>query len=261
MAALAPLADAAFVAARREGRRETPEAYAFDALVVLAGGDGGGAPGYEVMVRVNHSALVRGYALAAETCEIAGFGPVSAQVVADIMGAEGSFYKAIVTTGKEVVGVAHLGRRPNAHQRSALDWLYPTCAVAGCGVRSRHCQTDHRTDWATSHVTVLELLDRLCKFHHDQKTYGGWALVEGKGKRACVAPEGPATPAMGRRRPRPGQRQGRAQNHQARHAGRLHRPAQHRRPAHHDRPRRSRRHLALRCTRHRVRAQDKHRGR
>jgi hypothetical protein len=67
MAALAPLADAAFVAARREGRRETPEAYAFDALVALAGGDGGGAPGYEVMVRVNHSALVRSYALDAET--------------------------------------------------------------------------------------------------------------------------------------------------------------------------------------------------
>ena len=43
MAALAPLADAAFEAARKEGRREAPETYAFDALVALAGGQGGGA--------------------------------------------------------------------------------------------------------------------------------------------------------------------------------------------------------------------------
>jgi hypothetical protein len=197
MAALAPLADEAFAQARKEGCREAPEAYAFDALVALAGGQGGGAPGYEVMVRIDHSALVRGYALDGETCELAGFGPVSPQVVADIMESEDPFYKAVLTKGKDVVGVAHLGRRPNAHQRSALDWLYPSCAVAGCGVRSQYCQTDHREDWAKSHVTVFELLDRLCKFHHDLKTYQGWSLVEGKGKRAFVPPEDPRHPRHG----------------------------------------------------------------
>ena len=150
MAALAPLADGAFEAARKQDRREAPEAYAFDALVALASGAGGGASGYEVMVRVDHSALVRGYALDGETCELAGFGPVSPQVVLDIMDADDPFLKAILTKGKDVVGVAHLGRRPTAHQRSALDWLYPSCAVEGCGVRSQYCQTDHRADWAQS---------------------------------------------------------------------------------------------------------------
>jgi hypothetical protein len=197
MAALGRRADQAFETARGQGRREAPEAYAFDALVALAGEGGGGTPGYEVMVRVDHSALLRGYALDGETCEMPGFGPVSAQVVADIMECGDPFYKAIVTKGKDVVGVAHLGRRPNAYQRSALDWLYPSCAAQGCGVRSRYCQTDHRTDWAQSHVTVLDLLDRLCKFHHDQKTYQGWGLVEGKGKRAFVAPEDPRHPRHG----------------------------------------------------------------
>jgi hypothetical protein len=197
MAALAPLADRAFEAARKQDRREAPEAYAFDALVALAGGQGGGAPGYEVMVRVDHSALVRGYALDGETCELAGFGPVSPQVVLDIMEADDPFLKAIATKGKDVVGVAHLGRRPNAHQRSALDWLYPSCAVEGCGVRSQYCQTDHRTEWATSHVTVFDLLDRLCKFHHDLKTYQGWGLVQGHGKRAFVHPEDPRHPRHG----------------------------------------------------------------
>ena len=197
MAALGPLAERAFEMAREEGRREAPEAYAFDALVELASGPGGGASGYEVMVRVDHSALLRGYVIDGETCEIPGFGPVSPQVVADIMECGDPFYKSILTKGKDVVGVAHLGRRPNAHQRSALDWLYPTCAVEGCGVRSRHCQTDHRTDWAQSHVTVFELLDRLCKMHHDLKTYQGWGLVEGKGKRAFVPPEDPRHPRHG----------------------------------------------------------------
>ena len=197
MAALAPLADGAFEAARKQDRREAPEAYAFDALVALASGAGGGASGYEVMVRVDHSALVRGYALDGETCELAGFGPVSPQVVLDIMDADDPFLKAILTKGKDVVGVAHLGRRPTAHQRSALDWLYPSCAVEGCGVRSQYCQTDHRADWAQAHVTVFELLDRLCKFHHDLKTYQGWGLVAGKGKRAFVPPEDARHPRHG----------------------------------------------------------------
>jgi hypothetical protein len=204
MAALGPLAEQAFAAARQEGRREAPEAYAFDALVELASGPGGGAPGYEVMVRVDHSALLRGYVIDGETCEMPGFGPVSPQVVADIMECGDPFYKSILTKGKDLVGVAHLGRRPNAHQRSALDWLYPTCAVEGCGVRSRHCQTDHRTDWAQSHVTVFELLDRLCKMHHDLKTYQGWGLVEGKGKRAFVPPEDPRHPRHGPQAAPPG---------------------------------------------------------
>ena len=43
MAAIGPRADHAFAQARREGRRERPEAYAFDGLVALAGGGGGGS--------------------------------------------------------------------------------------------------------------------------------------------------------------------------------------------------------------------------
>ena len=42
MAALRPLADKAFEAARKQGRRERPEAYAWDALVGLASSGGGG---------------------------------------------------------------------------------------------------------------------------------------------------------------------------------------------------------------------------
>ncbi|MGH9107085.1 MAG: HNH endonuclease signature motif containing protein [Acidimicrobiales bacterium] len=197
MAAIGPLADKAFEEARRQGRRERPEAYAFDGLVALATGGTAGAPGYEVMVRVDHTSLLRGYTAEGETCEVAGFGTVTPQVVLDLMDSADPFLKAIVTKGKDVVGVAHLARRPNAYQKSALDWLFPTCAAEGCGTRAGFLQTDHRVGWALSHVTVFDLLHRLCPHHHRLKTYEGWALVEGRGKRAFVAPGDPRHPRHG----------------------------------------------------------------
>jgi len=86
-----------------------------------------------------------------------------------------------------VVGVAHLGRRPTAHQRTALKWLYPTCAVEGCSAVAR-LEMDHREDWATTHVTLFSSIDRLCPHHHRLKTRQNWGLVAGRGKRAFVPP-------------------------------------------------------------------------
>lgn len=62
-------------------------------------------------------------------------------------------------------------------------------------VRRRGCSSltylemDHREDWADTHRTVFELLDRLCVHHHDLKTREGWALEAGQGKRAFVPPD------------------------------------------------------------------------
>ncbi|HET7719185.1 MAG TPA: DUF222 domain-containing protein, partial [Acidimicrobiales bacterium] len=55
-------------------------------------------------------------------------------------------------------------------------------------------ENDHRLDWAASHTTMLDLLDRLCSHHHDLKTIDNWALVDGHGKRAFVAPDDPRHP-------------------------------------------------------------------
>ena len=202
MAALKAFSDEAFEVARKEGRRERPEAYAFDALVELARSGGGGPARSEIMVRVDHSALLRGYANDGEVCEIAGLGPTSVQAVIDMMDTGDPFLKAVVTKAKDVVGVVHLGRRPNAYQQTALDWLFPSCAANACGTRGEFLQTDHREDWARTHVTVLELLDRLCRYHHGLKTYQGWALVEGKGKRDFVPPDDPRHPRHKAQAPR-----------------------------------------------------------
>jgi hypothetical protein len=194
MAAINAFADRAFKQARQEGRRERPEAYAFDGLVSLATAGGATSPRTDLLVRVDLDVFMRGYPVEGEICEVSGVGPISAKAAATMASSGSAFLKAIVTKGKDVVGVVHLGRQPNAHQKSALDWLYPYCAAEGCGTRAAHLQSDHRLDWSKSHVTLLKLLDRLCAYHHRLKTEKGWALVHGTGKRAFIPPDDPRHP-------------------------------------------------------------------
>ena len=194
--------DRLFQKARAEGRREPLEAYAADALVRLVIGgeeeEGEGpapktSPRAKILVRVDFETLLRGYPVKGETAEIAGFGPVAVSAIADLMASGSAFLVAIVTRGQTVVGVAHMGRRPRETQQSALEWLYPTCAAEGCSAVAR-LEMDHRVDWAKSHLTVFDLLDRLCRHHHRMKTREGWSLVEGRGKRAFVGPHDPRHP-------------------------------------------------------------------
>ncbi len=144
-------------------------------------------------MRVDLAALLRGRPLEGEVCEICGFGPVAVSAVRDLLDTSDPFLAAVVTRGEEVASVAHLRRRPNAAQQTALEWLYPSCAVEGCSA-STWLENDHRLDWATSKLTVVDLLDRLCSHHHDRKTLDGWSLVQGRGKRAFVPPEDPRHP-------------------------------------------------------------------
>ncbi len=204
MARVAPVLDELFEKARAEGRGEPLEAAAADALQQLVCGDTPAATkaATKILARVDLSALLRGYPVGDETCELAGYGPLAVSAVRDLIDTGDPFLAAVVTKGTEVVGIAHLGRRPTARQRSALDWLYPTCAAEGCNALT-FLEFDHRDDWAETHRTVFDLLDRLCSHHHDRKTRDGWALIDGRGKRAFVPPDDPRHPDHHRRRSRP----------------------------------------------------------
>lgn len=193
--------DRIFTAARGDGDREPAEAYAHDALVALVLRDGGetveparvAARNAKVVVRVDWDALVRGFPAGGEVCEVVGVGPVPVSTVEAILATGDAFLAAVVTRGGEVSGVVHLGRKPTERQVTALQWRDPVCEVAGCG-QQRWFEIDHRWDWAESKVTLLELLDRLCRHHHALKTRRGWALVHGRGKRAMVPPDDPSHP-------------------------------------------------------------------
>lgn len=198
-------AERAFSKARAEGRREPEEAYLADGLLAAArraasgDGSGTGTGGKRppkpagVVVRIDWDALVRGWPIDGEVSEIPGLGPVPVSAVRAMTDCGDAFLAAVVTKGVDVATVAHLGRRPTAHQLTALRWRSPTCSADGCNATHR-LENDHRIDWADSKVTLLGLLDPLCEHHHDLKTYRGWALVAGGGKRPMVPPGDPRHP-------------------------------------------------------------------
>jgi hypothetical protein len=198
MAAIQPKRQELFDAARRDGRRERSEALDADALVATVtdtsgGKHRGGGSQAKILVRVDLDALLRGYPIEGEVMEIAGYGPVAVSVINEMLATGNAFLAAIVTDGKKVVGVAHLGRAPNAWQQSALEWKDPVCTTEGCPQVGR-LERDHRIDWAQSKITLIDWLDRVCDHCHDLKTLHGWALVEGTGKRPLVPPDDPRHP-------------------------------------------------------------------
>jgi hypothetical protein len=154
-------------------------------------------------VRVDFDTLLRGSPTEGETCELVGFGPIAVSAVEEMI-ASGALLAAVATKGTDLTNVVHLRRRPTALMETALQWLYPSCAVQGCGQVAR-LQRDHRLDWSTTKVTLLNGLDLLCSFHHGLKTRDNWALVDGRGTRAFVPPENPRHPRFNQAHGPPGE--------------------------------------------------------
>jgi hypothetical protein len=198
MAALGPIIDDVFNRARDENRTEATATYAFDALVQLAEGRADGmtarrrAPKYLALLRVDLDALVRGATDDDERCELTGLGQIPVRVARELLG--DALLHLVITRGRDVATVVHLGRGPNVAQKIALLWSQPTCSRAGCDQPWTFAEVDHRTPWAETHQTSLPDLDRLCRHDHRLKTNDGWALVTGHGKRDFVPPGHPHHP-------------------------------------------------------------------
>ena len=200
VAAIDEVCERRFQAGRVAGEREPRQAYAFDALheMVCPPADaetrrGRRAPRPKVIARIDWDALIRGFPIDGETCDIAGVGPVPVFVVRAMIESGDAFLAAIVTRGVDVVNVAHLKRSPTEFQRTALQWLSPECTVLGCSTTAR-LEIDHTADWAKTKITLLRLLEHFCDHHHDLKTFKGWALTAGTGKRPLVPPDDPRHP-------------------------------------------------------------------
>ncbi len=213
MAALEPRERDLFRQARASGRREEPEALAFDAAVELADDSAAGrlverpsrAPA-TVVFRVDHSAFVRGHTVPGETCEIAGVGPVPVFVAQKLSG--DAIFKALIHDGTDVLAVSHLGRTIPARLRTAVRELFSECAIEGCHV-NRHLEIDHNTPVSEQGPTALWNLSLLCPFHHDQKhRYNQRVVGEGTNRSLVPAkgrpPPGPPPPKRRRSgKPRP----------------------------------------------------------
>jgi hypothetical protein len=185
--ALRHRADQTFRAARAAGRREPSEAYTFDAAVELltSTGDGPAAPvgsDAKIIVRVDHTALLRGRTVEGETCEIAGIGPVPVGTVREWL--DEAFIAVVLTKGQDVQKVVHLGRRFTATQRTALQWQDPICARKGCTNRLR-LEYDHFEDWATTHTTRVPAARRFCHPCHELKS-AGWQVSDPDANGECT---------------------------------------------------------------------------
>lgn len=181
--------------ARAGGWYEKLEAHRADALVDLVctnpADEGREGPGAMIHVRVDHEALLRGYTVAGECCEIPGVGPVPVAVARRL--ADDAILKVIVTKGVEITGVAHGGRTVPAHIRTALEYRDPICIVPGCEVR-RGLQIDHRDPWSATRNTSLANLARLCRWHHYQKSHLGYRYRGGPGTWEWIPPDTPDSP-------------------------------------------------------------------
>jgi hypothetical protein len=187
---LQPFIDAQFAKACQDGRRESPDAYAFDALLAMSASGGSAKPNTKVIVRVDMSAVRRGTTVPGETCEIAGFGPIPVSEALKLMNE--AFLALVLTKGRDVHTVVHLGRQFTEHQKTALEWRDPECCTRGCHASVR-LERDHRADWADTHETWVPAADRLCHHHHLLKT-AGWKLEPGTGKRRLLPPDAARKP-------------------------------------------------------------------
>ena len=142
------------------------------------------------LLRVDLEALVRGAREGDELCEVAGVGQVSVEAARAMLGE--SILGVVITAGRDVLNVTHLGRRPSWAQELALLWSQPICSVQGCNCR--RVEWDHRTPWANQAETRVDNLDGLCRFHHQLKSLHGWALLSGTGRRPMVPPDDPRHP-------------------------------------------------------------------
>lgn len=150
-----------------------------------------GGNNVKVIVRVDHSALVRGHTIAGETCDIPGLGPIPVAAAREALG--GAFLAFVITKGRDVATVAHVGRGLNAHQRTAVEWSGLRCSNAACN-RTVALQIDHRNPWIACFETRLDNQDPLCPDCHRRKTHHGWHLEPGVGPRRFLPPPDPPGP-------------------------------------------------------------------
>jgi Domain of unknown function (DUF222)/HNH endonuclease len=164
-----------FEEARKNGDRESMEAYAADALIDLACGDSSnkGRTKTIVNVRVDQEALFNREARGDELSEIDGIGEVPIPVIESLL--SDSYLKVLFYQGTEVNVICHPGRYINAPIRTALQNDQPCCVVPGCG-STKFLEIDHIQPVEAKGPVKLSNLCRLCRYHHDKKTNGGYAV-------------------------------------------------------------------------------------
>lgn len=121
------------------------------------------------------------------TCEIAGIGPISLDVLQRRF--SDALVQIVIRKGVDMT-VAHTGRTANAVQETAiLVRQHGRCARPGCGLPIS--EIDHTDDYINVKVTGLDNLVGLCGHDHDLKTSHGHTYHrDSDGSTVWVRPDG-----------------------------------------------------------------------
>ena len=179
LAAIEPLKRQAFTAGRKAEEFETADAYRFDGLVELSrramhvGGDTQTKDVAPVTrLRVDLDRLL-GHDDAGEVCEIPGIGPVPVAHARQVL--PHGLLELVITDGVDVRTVVSKTRHVPEALKIAIEERDQTCKIEGCD-RTEHLERHHVEDYAEKHLTIYELLGRLCELHHDLVTYRGYTI-------------------------------------------------------------------------------------
>jgi hypothetical protein len=179
--------DEIFRAARARGETEPRAAYCADALVAVVTGRASKKP-LDARLRADRDTIDRGYVMPGEQCELDGIGPIPVTM------ARAMLDNARVTmVGHDSSGdITHISspkRNIPARLRRWVEEAYPCCGVEGCTDDWR-LEIDHIVGVEDDGRTEKQNLWRICRHHHQLKTYRGWRVVG----RVLVPPDTPDPP-------------------------------------------------------------------
>jgi hypothetical protein len=118
--------------------------------------------------------------LAESPGELAGYGPVIADIAKQVTKQQQASEWRYTVTDPEHGRVAHNGvtrRRPTTTERRHIEVRNQTCVFPGCRMPATACDLDHRFPWNQGGPTHTDNLAPLCRHDHVIRHQAGWAYT------------------------------------------------------------------------------------
>ena len=109
--------------------------------------------------------------------DLAGYGPIVADVARQVAAAQRDGEWRIVVTDPDDGDVAHVGTtryRPSAQDRRTVQAIYQRCVFPGCRMPAGDDDLDHRQPHREGGPTAVRNLAPLCRHHHTTRHRYGW---------------------------------------------------------------------------------------
>jgi Domain of unknown function (DUF222) len=158
---------------RRPGEVRTIDQLRADIFLDLLEGNASAQVRGTVDIRVDLATLV---GLEERAAELAGWGPVVADIARQLTQRHGPSWRVTVTD--EDGGIVHSGvtrRRPSVQVQRLVESRDPTCVFPGCRRPSTTCDLDHRIRVVDGGGTDPDQLVPLCRHDHVIRHRHGWS--------------------------------------------------------------------------------------